>query len=384
MNNKAKINIFFCIADSSLTGAPRHLLSLVNNLSQKDFTISVILPQGLLADALKDAKINTFLVPMKTKSDILAVSAIKKLLRKYDPDIIHAHGSRAGLIARLAVKGLPIKVVYTEHTRTPQFKLANPILDWTHIKARAILDKWTDVNIAVSKAVADFLVKSKITKSNKIKVIYNGIELKPKEHIDKDTLNIINQYGLRKRDVIIGTIGSLNIQKDITTLIKAMPRILKTLSQAKLVLVGAGPLKYSLRKLAKKLKISDKVIFTGSIKDISSILQLFTVFVLPSRAEAFGISILEAMRANVPVIATRVGGIPEIITNNQNGILIEPGNFKLLATTIIKLLNNKKLQNKLVNNGHETIKKFSIGKMIEETSKVYKKLMGEKGNEKIK
>lgn len=375
MNNKAKINIFFCIADSSLTGAPRHLLSLVDNLSRKDFTVSVILPQGPLADELKNKKVNTFLVPMKTKSDMSAVNAIKKLLRKYDPDIMHVHGNRAGLIARIAAQGLPIKIIYTEHTRTPQFKLTNPILDWTHVKAIAMLDKWTDMNIAVSKSVADFLVKSRITKPHKVKVIYNGIETKPKDHIDKITLDIINQHSLRKRDVIIGTIGSLNIQKDTITLIKAMPRILKTLPQARLVLVGAGPLKHSLGKLVNKLKISDKVVFVGSIKDISSILQLFTVFVLPSRSEAFGISILEAMRANIPVIATRVGGIPEIITNNQNGILIEPGNFKLLATTIIKLLNNKKLQNKLVKNGSETIKKFSITKMIEETSKVYKELI---------
>ena len=372
---KKKINIFYCIADSSLTGAPRHLLSLIDNLDGKDFTVSVIVPQGPLADELKSRNIPVFLVPMKRRSDMAAIKAIEKLLKKYDPDIIHAHGSRAGLFARLAAKDLPIKVVYTEHTRTPEFKLANPVLDWGHIKASTMLGKFTDMHIAVSNAVKNFLLNNKIAKPHTITTIYNGIEQKPSDQIDTDTLNIINKYGLKKKDVLIGTIGSLNLQKDTATLIKAMPKIIKKLPSAKLIIVGSGPLKYKLQKLVKKLNLTGKVIFTGSIKDISSILQLFTVFVLPSKSEAFGISILEAMRANVPVIATRVGGIPEVVTHNQNGILIQPNNFKVLASTVVRLLNDKKLQRKIIKNGLDTVKKFSSNKMVNETAKLYKKLI---------
>lgn len=375
MAKKKKINIFYVIADSSLTGAPRHLLSLADGINGWDFTVSVILPQGPLADELKKKKIDIFLIPMRARSDMAAVRGINKLLRKYDPDILHAHGQRAGLLARIAARGLPIKIVYTEHTRTPQFHLISPALDWAHIRAMQMADRWTDMNIAVSKAVANFLVESKITKPHKIKVIYNSIDSASKEHIDKTTLDIINQYGLRKKDIIVGTIGSLNIQKDTATLIKAMSKVFKKLPQAKLVLVGSGPLKYKLQKLVQKLKITDQVVFTGTIKEISSILQLFTIFVLPSRSEAFGISILEAMKAKVPVIATRVGGIPEIITNNRDGILIEPGNPKILSSAIMKLLNDRKLQHKLIRGGEETIKRFSLSRMIQETSKLYKELL---------
>lgn len=370
-----KITIFYVIADSSLTGAPRHLLSLVEGLPSREFSISVILPQGLLADEFKKRKITTFLVPMRARSDTAAVSRVKKLLKKYDPDIVHAHGQRAGLIARSAARGLPIKIVYTEHTRTAQFKLTNPVLDWAHLRTMRILDRWTDMNIAVSQAVANFLIESRVTKPNKIRVIYNGIEPIPKEHIDAATLDIVNQHSLRSRDVIIGTIGSLNLQKDTATLIKAMPRILKKIPQARLVLVGGGPLKSKLEKLATKLKISDRIVFTGTLKNISSILQVFTVFILPSKSEAFGISILEAMRASVPIIATRVGGIPEVVTNNKNGLLIEPGNPKLLASTAIRLLNDRRLCQKLVRGGKEVVKRFSIKRMINETAELYKELI---------
>jgi len=374
MAKSKKIGIFYVIGDSSLTGAPRHLLSLVDSLSDKDFSISVILPQGPLADELKKRKITTFLVPMRARSDTDAVRAIQKLLRKYDPHIMHVHGQRAGVLARLAVTGLPIKVIYTEHTRTPQFRLANPMLEWTHVRAMKILDAGTHMNIAVSKAVANFLINSKVTRPAKVQVIYNGIESLEPKHIDKQTLDIINQYGLRKQDIIIGTVGSLNIQKDTATLIKAMERVLKKLPKAKLVLVGSGPLRRKLEQLAKKLKIDQQVIFAGSLPSISGIVQLFTVFVLPSKSEAFGISLLEAMRSGVPVIATKVGGIPEVVVSNKNGLLVDPGNPKALSAAIMKLLNDKRLQKKLIAGGRETVRNFSVNRMTQTTTKLYKEL----------
>lgn len=373
-----KINLFYVIADSSLTGAPRHLLALIDRLDKKDFTISVILPPGPLADELATRKVSIFLVPMKSRSDIAAMSGIRKLLIKYDPDILHLQGQRAGLLGRWAARKLPIKIVYTEHTRTPQFRLANPALDWAHIRAMQMLDKMTHINIAVSQAVADFLTTVKITTPQKIRVIYNGIDPEPERHIDKSILDIITNYGLKKQDMIIGTIGSLNIQKDTATLIKAMSRINHKMSLAKLVIVGSGPLKYKLQRLTQKLGLANNVIFTGSVKNIAGLLQLFTIFALPSRSEAFGISILEAMKAGVPIVATRVGGIPEIITANQNGMLVEAGDPKALASAIMKLINDKKLQRKFIKAGEDTIKKFSISKMVQATTKIYQDLIKER------
>ena len=371
---KKKISIIYVIADSSLTGAPRHLLSLVGNLDPKEFSVSVILPQGPLADELNRLHINTFLVPMRSRSDMAAVSAIRKLLIKYDPDILHAHGQRAGLLARLAVRELPIKVVYTEHTWTEDFKLENPLLHWAHIRSLRMLDKGTDMTIAVSQAVADFLVAANITKPDKIKVIYNGIAIINDGSVDNEE-RLLEKYNLCKKDVVIGTVGSLNIQKDTATLLRAFPYIIKKIPTAKLVIVGAGPLQNWLQNLAKKLKVSTSVIFTGALPRIDSILKTFTVFVLCSKSEAFGISILEAMKAHIPVVATKVGGIQEIITHNRNGILVIPGDPKKLAVTIMKLLNDKKLQKKLTVGGDETLHKFTVTTMVRETEKLYKQLV---------
>ncbi|MBU1092068.1 glycosyltransferase family 4 protein [Patescibacteria group bacterium] len=370
---KKKISITYVIGDSSLTGAPRHLLSLVTGLDQREFSVSVILPQGPLADELQKNRITTFLVPMRSRSDVAAVNAIRKLLTRYDPDIMHAHGQRAGLLARIAVKDLPIKVVYTEHTWTKEFRLENPILHWAHIRSMRMLDRLTHKTIAVSKAVADFLIKTNITKPEKIQVIYNGIELiTDKPH--QSEFELLRKYHLDAKDVVIGTIGSLNIQKDTASLIKAMPRVIKRFPNAKLVIVGTGPLQKNLQRLATKLKISDAVVFTGVINNVADILKTFSIFVLCSRSEAFGISILEAMKAHVPIITTKVGGIPEIITSNRNGLLVNPCDPKQLASTIMKLLNDKKLQKKLAVGGYETLQKFTTTTMVHETEKLYKNL----------
>lgn len=370
---RKKISIVYVIADSSLTGAPRHLLSLVSNLDSRDFSVSVILPPGPLAEELNQLRINTFLVPMRSRSDMAAVNAIRKLLTKYDPDIMHAHGQRAGLLARLAVRDLPIKVIYTEHTWTKDFKLDNPLLHWAHIRSMRMLDKWTDMTIAVSKAVADFLISAGITKPDKVKVIYNGIEIVPDRR--DDNCDIWQKYNLDKKDVVIGTIGSLNIQKDTVVLLKIMPRILKKLPDTKLVIVGTGLLQNKLKAFARRLRIDGSVIFTGALSRIDQILKTFSVFILCSKSEAFGISILEAMKAHVPVVATRVGGIPEIIVNNHNGILVDSSDSKKLAVAVMKLLNDKKLQKKLVVGGDETLHKFTVTTMVRETEKLYKQLV---------
>ena len=366
-----RISVFEVIADSSLTGAPRHLLTLMSGINRIRFIPTVIAPSGPLITELKKRKIPVFEVPMSGHSYAPAVNAITKLLKKYDPDILHTHGQRAGLIGRLAARGLPIKRVHTEHTYTRQFRLQNPVLHLSHLRAMRVLDRWTDKVIAVSRAVRQFLIEAKIAKPDKIVVIYNGITPLTHKITDKDIRAFKDKFEIADDDIVIGTIGSFNIQKDTATLIKATERMVKKWPKIKLVLVGRGPLKYKLERLVKKLKLEDRVVFTGSLANVLPALKTFRIFVLPSLSEAFGITLLEAMKAEVPIVATKVGGIPEIITHNHNGLLVEPKDPKNLAATLMKLLNDRKLQRKLTNNHAKTVEKFSADEMIRQTEQVY-------------
>ncbi len=372
---KTTLSVFEIIADSSLTGAPRHLLTLLGGINRHKFVVSVICPPGPLVNEIKKLKFPVFQVPMGGRADTNAINAVARLLKKYDPDIIHTHGQRAGLIGRMAARTLPIKKVHTEHTYTQEFRLGNPLLYWSHLRAMRVLDRWTDKVIAVSNAVKKFMIEAKIAKPDKIVMIYNGINPKEAKITESEVENFRQKFNLSKSDIIIGTVGSFNQAKDTNTLIHAFSRIVARWPKAKLVLIGSGPLKRELTNLIKKLKLEDRVVFTGTVENILPAMKSFSVFVLPSLSEAFGITLLEAMRAEVPIVASKVGGIPEIITNKLNGILVEPRQPKKLAAAILNLINDKKLQRKLIGNYSSTLKKFTAEEMVESTEDVYTSLI---------
>lgn len=374
MAKQSRISVFEIIADSSLTGAPRHLLTLMSGIDRVKFIPTVIAPPGPLINELKKRKIPVFQIPMSGRSYLPAVNGIKKLLKKYDPDVVHTHGQRAGLVGRLATKNLPIKIVHTEHTYTSEFRLKNPVLHLSHLRAMKVLNQYTDYTIAVSKAVKQFLIKNKLAKDGKISVVYNGITPMTKKIGENEISAFKSEYGIEGKDIVIGTVGSFNEQKDTKTLIQAVAKMIKKWPNIKLVLVGKGHLRRKLEHLAKRLKIEDRVIFTGVLTNVLPALKSFDIFVLPSLSEAFGITLLEAMKAGVPIIATKVGGIPEIIRHNHNGILVEPRDAKGLAAAIMRLLNDKKLTKKLTHNHAESVAKFSADKMIKATEEIYTNL----------
>ncbi len=375
MRKNRKISIFYVIADSSLTGAPRHLLTLIHNLNHNRFAPSVILPPGPLVEKLKAHKIPIFQVPMRGKADTAAVNAVARLIDQYEPDIIHTHGQRGGLVGRLAARKKPVRVVHTEHTYTQEFKLSNPLLHWTHLRAKSVLNRWTDKIIAVSDAVRRFMIDSKLVHPDKVVTIYNGVTTKLPKIAEAEVVAFKEKFGIQKDDIVVGTIGSLNMAKDHGTLIRAFARMTGKWKNLKLVIIGKGPLKLPLEKLVQKLGLKDRVIFTGAVDNICPALKSFTVFVLPSRSEAFGLSLLEAMQVGLPIVAAKVGGIPEIIKHGYNGLLVPTGDPKTLASTLMKLLNDKALQRKLSKHHEEALGKFSSSTMVRSTEKIYEDLL---------
>lgn len=375
MKRTHKVSVFEIISDSSLTGAPRHLYTLVSHLNRYQFSTSVICPPGPLVTQLKKLKVPVFTVPMEGRADLNAINAIQKLLRKYQPDIIHTHGQRGGLIGRMAARGLPVKVVHTEHTFTRELRYDNPVLMWAHLNAMRVLDRNTNVVIAVSEAVRKYLIETRISKPAKIITIHNGTDLAIKT-TDKEVAAARFELGIAKSDLVIGTVGSFNRSKDTATLIKAFAKVHARWPKTKLVLIGSGELKAKLENLVDELSLAEVVIFTGSLPNPFPLMRNFNLFVLPSVAEPFGLVLLEAMRLNLPIVATQVGGIPEIIKHNYNGMLVPAGDAKKLSATMLKILNDKKLQKKLTQHYPEVLKQFSAAKMTKATEKVYLSLVG--------
>lgn len=359
-----KISILEIIGDPSLAGAPRHLLAIVENLSLENFTINVICPPGPLAGEIKKLRrhVELDIIPMKSRLDFKAISEIKKEIKHLKPDIIHIHGTRAGLLGRVAAIGSNIPVIYTEHLWTKQFRLQNRFLNFVHYFTNWFLDMFTTLNIAVSQAVKDFLVSSHISYIDKVKVIYNGIE-KSKLRASIFTSD---------KEFLLATVGTLNPQKGVQFLIRALPKIVKEYPGLRLEIIGDGGYKRKLQDEVKHLKLKNYVKFTGFVPDVSKYLTSFDLYIQPSLSESFGLAILQAMSVGLPVIATNTGGIPEVVTEGKSGLLVEPMDSKALAEAILELLRHPQKAKKMGEMAHKEAQlKFNLDDMIKELEKTY-------------
>ncbi|MCX7927271.1 MAG: glycosyltransferase family 4 protein [Candidatus Omnitrophica bacterium] len=217
------------------------------------------------------------------------------------------------------------------------------------------------------------ILEERLISSKKITTIYNGIDLsKYNNHINKSELKgkLIGNVG-----PVILTIGSLIPRKGINFLLMALPHILKVYPQAVLLIVGEGPLDSNLKTLARNLSVDDKVVFLGRRNDVNQIISLSDVFVLPSLAEPFGIVNIEAMAMAKPVIATKVGGIPEIIKDKESGILVPPADSIALANTILEVLRDQTKAIAMGKRAREIVEeKFTIDKMVDNYFSLYQSL----------
>ncbi len=282
-----------------------------------------------------------------------ALFSFLKALRK-DYDIIHAHyaipqGLSGALIKKVRKKPLVITVHGSDLTVLGESKFFRPLLKW-------VLDE-ADVIIAVSAYMKGLLIKLGID-AEKIRIIYSGVD----------------SHAMAEGDVRrVVFIGALVWQKAVDILIEAFKDIKGSFPDAGLLIVGDGPQRKSLESLVSRLGLRD-VEFKGYVDDLDSLFTSRSVFVLPSRNEGFGLSILEAMARGVPVVASKAGGIPEIVKDGQNGYFFTTANPRSLAEAVKKVFADNDVRARLINGGLETVKNFTWEDMTEETDEVYEEI----------
>ena len=397
-----KIKVLEVIGDSTLSGAPRHLLSLVKGLNKKRFDITCVCPPGPLAGELEEINgVDVEIIKMHSKWDFGVVRKIRKIISHLSSQssslIVHCHGMRGGYLGRLACivpKDKAPKVIYTEHLWTFEYKLKNPFSNFFQLCGLWFLDLFTNKTIAVSKAVAVFLTAKNITRPSKIEIIYNGVKAQEKRKKKKEKISV------KDSEFTLGFVGSLNKQKGIEYLLRALPEVSSKLTFAqrasaakaesqnlKLIIVGEGEEKENLINLSKKLKIDKQIKFLGMIDDLSSIYPTLDIYVQPSVAESFGISALEALSFGVPVVASAVGGLPELLNGVSDksdfkpyqltkcGVLVLPQNAIALSLALAKILKNDKLRKKMSAEAIKKANQFSLDKMIDETENLYESIL---------
>ncbi len=367
MEKQSKIKLIQVIADSAIGGGPTHVLGLLKKINKEKFDLLLVAPRGWLSsEATKINGVKVKIVEFKSKWDLSSLGKLKRDIAEFRaagdpfaPIIIHAHGPRAGSFCRLALRPGE-RFFYTEHIWSGNYHLQNPLNSVFQKFGLRSIYKRADHLIAVSKSVKRFMLQFGIAKG-KIVVIPNAIE------IDSSTGHAADHTGL-----MIGTIGALNKQKGQTYLIQAFKKLTESLPKARLEIIGDGSEREKLLADINELDLESRVQLLGKIDKPRKYLESWDLFVLPSLSETFGLVILEAFAAGVPVVASDVGGISELITNGKNGYLVPPADSEKLAKAVSHLLVEKKARESLTQEASKTLKeKYDWSKIILEIEREY-------------
>jgi len=272
------------------------------------------------------------------------------------------------IFATRLAKFLGYKVFWVEHL-SPKPWLVKNYFKNSYVKKSKLVDRI----IAISQIIKKELIEDLGIREEKIKVVYSGIDLEKFYPLDEKIIEAKKkEFGFYKGSKIIGTVGRLHREKGIDVLIRAFSNLTKRFDPIYLLIIGKGPERKNLEQLTKDLGLEKKVLFLGYREDVSVLVNMMDIFVLPSVVrESFGIVIIEAMAAGKVVIASNLGGIPEIIKNNVNGFLIEPENEKQLSDLMSRILSDGNLKKKIEKNALRTVKeKFSKERMVKDLEKV--------------
>jgi glycosyltransferase involved in cell wall biosynthesis len=311
-------------------------------------------------------------------SDLRALSGYLALVRRVRPDLIHAHSSKAGALARLGRLVLPrIPVVYTPHGYAFAGFFEHELERIAYREAERGLAPLTSLLLAVCEAEAR--VAASVGLRRRTRVVHNGISLAESNSRGARPTAPESDAGSgqsSRRDAVIATVARLQSGKGLEALIDAMPEVCRRHPSARLHLIGGGPLADVLRNRAQILGVAEVVEFCGELADPRRALAGAQLFVLPSLAESFPYVVLEAMAAGVPIVATRVGGIPEAVVDGQSGILIAPGSSSALAQAIVSLLDDPGRRASLaVAAGRRVRSSFGLDQMIAGTVAVYEEVL---------
>lgn len=374
---KSKINVLHFNVASSMGGSETMITLLLKYLDREKYQLfhCTLQSESLLNQRVRALRIpSTALGIDKKRKIIFAIPKLYHLICEKKIQILHLYGLQANVVGRLVAKFCKVPIVITAQRSTDDWR------KWYHTLMDRFTFPYVDLIISNSFAAKKRLMEREKFPESKIAVIHNGIELpKFRETSQETKQRVRNEFNLSPEELIVGTVARLHPVKGHQYLLEAAKIVLKKFPETKFILVGEGPLGNKLKSLSKTLGIRQNLIFTGFRKDIPEILSTLDIFVLPSLLEGCPGSIQEAMAMRKPIVATKVGGIPEIVIDKITGFLIKPRDSKDLAETIIKLLKNKKTREEMGKEGKKVIEtKFTLEKMVKETEDIYEKLIEKK------
>lgn len=379
------MNILYIITQAETGGAQKYVATLAMAAKSRNWSVNVAFGEPGDNWLINEIKvINGKICRLKhlkraisPLNDILTIFELAKLYQNIKPDIIHLNSSKSGVLGSLATiiyKPKNCKIIYTAHGwvfNEPMPKIKKQLYYW--------LERMTAINkdkiICVSEFDRQTAIQNKVAPKNKLITINIGIDLPKNYFLSKNESKkiLIGDSSDNESRIIIGTIANFYPTKGLNYLLDTFAILIRELPlPLSLIIIGDGELRPELEFKIKNLKLEKNIILTGRLNRGSKYLKAFDIFVLASIKEGFPYCLLEAMSAELPIVTTNVGGIPEINNDGQTGLLSPPQNPNNLATNIKTLIKNNELRLLMGQNGYTKIKnEFNQDKMIKKTFETY-------------
>ena len=339
------MKVLHLISGGDKGGAKTHVFTLLMAL-QEDIEVTVLcVMDGVFYQEIKNMPINSVLIEQKYRNDLTIIRPLVKHIRQNRYNLIHSHGARANFIAMFLRPFIKIPIVTTVHSDYRLDFTENLYKKYVYTSLNVIALKFVDYYIAVSNNFKEMLENRSFNKE-RIYTVYNTIDFDKKvEYLPKK--QFLKTYGLTEDTPVVGIIGRFDQVKGHDVFIKAAALVVKKYPEVKFLMAGEGPEENSLKQLVKRLKLTNNIIFTGFVEDIFSFINAIDINVLTSYSESFPYVLLEGALMKKATISTAVGGIVDLIKEEQTGLLAPGGDYETIAEKILFCLNNPQERAKL-------------------------------------
>jgi glycosyltransferase involved in cell wall biosynthesis len=369
---KTALRVLHVITGIDRGGAENHLLDLVKHqrTSGVAVTVAYLRGKGYWSAAFEALGVDVHPLGLRFYGELRPLVRLGRLLRSTEFDLVHAHLPPAELYVRLALLGISreaLPLLITKHNDER----------FCDAPGKEVLGRWVarraERLIAISDAVKRYMSGLGLgVEERKLETIYYGIDAARFSQSPRAlAASLRKHWDIAPEELAIGFVGRLVPQKDIATLIRGFALFAAAFDNAKLVIVGSGPLEGELRCRANELGISHRVVWAGFRDDIVTVMSAFDIFALTSIHEGFGLVLLEAMASRLPVVATRAGAIADVVADGETGILVDPRRPAEVAAAFHKLTDVRLRTQFGAAARARVLREFTLEKMCEETDTLY-------------
>jgi len=316
--------------------------------------------------------------------DLRAIVRLAQLIRREQPTILHTHTAKAGAVGRIAAllaRGdRPPIVVHTFHGHVLRGYFGR-VMTFGFRTLERWLARMTTSLVAVSPEVRDDLVALGVAPAEKFSVVRLGIDLEHRvDNDDAQRRETRRLMGLRQDAFVIGWVGRMTAVKDTDTVVLALQKLLERNVDAYAVLVGDGPDREHLERYAHELGVIKRCLFLGYQEDVARFYDAIDVLVLPSINEGTPVSVIEALAAGRPAVATRVGGVPDVVRDGVDGFLVDPGDVDALAARLAELSADPERRAQMGAAGRaRVVERYAVDRLVDDVDRLYRELLSRAG-----